>query len=388
MLYTNLTMKKKKLYVIKKFFFFYAAKFFFAKWDLKKPKKKNILVYDIFNRLDYLFDKNQYEQLFVRYEKINFYVIFYTIFKYGLKNLKLNYIISYIQIVSPKIVISKIDNNLDFFFLKNLYSKAIYICLQGSLRDNIFINECKKYYSTNSKNLIVDYFFILGKNDYTQLKKYINAKFIIHGSFNNNLFKGNNDFKKINNIIYLSQATNDKNLKREQIIIKKLSNVCIKSKINLSLFLKRKLNDHIVLRLLNFLKSKNIYSFIKIISREEYEKKKIDTYEILNKNALFVTESSTFGFEAISKKRKVIFLSYFNFPSKDYIINNYNKNGLFWTKNLSEPNLKSKIIRVMNYNAEKWRKVTDKICKNIIIYDPKNSKLKKILNKYKIKSLL
>ena len=43
-----------------------------------------------------------------------FFVILFTIFKNGLKNIRLNYKINYFQFVSPKIIYTSIDNNVGF----------------------------------------------------------------------------------------------------------------------------------------------------------------------------------------------------------------------------------------------------------------------------------
>lgn len=92
----------------------------------KKPKKKKILILD---RQGYFFIKHFLKKsifgiLDVRYESINIYVLFYTFFYIlynfklynQLKNLKHLYIINYINLVSPRTIISTIDNN--FFFIE------------------------------------------------------------------------------------------------------------------------------------------------------------------------------------------------------------------------------------------------------------------------------
>ena len=95
-------------------------KFFF-----KKPTKKKILVYERgkFGK-KFLKDYSFYD---VRYEIINFYVIFNTIFKSGLREIRTNYKINYFRFVSPKIIYTCIDNNIGFFKLKNIYPNALYI---------------------------------------------------------------------------------------------------------------------------------------------------------------------------------------------------------------------------------------------------------------------
>ena len=68
----------------------------------------------------------------------------------NLKFSKENYIKFYFQSVNPKIIITSIDNNKNFYLLKNLYDKAKYISVQNAMRTtkkDIFaeLNELKKY---------------------------------------------------------------------------------------------------------------------------------------------------------------------------------------------------------------------------------------------------
>ena len=59
-------------------------------------------------------------------------IIFYLFV--NLKFSKENYIKFYFQSVNPKIIITSIDNNKNFYLLKNLYDKAKYISVQNAMR--------------------------------------------------------------------------------------------------------------------------------------------------------------------------------------------------------------------------------------------------------------
>ena len=88
-----------------------------AKWVFAKPKKKEVLIYDNMSKIGakFLFNKNYYEILYVRYEQININILFKTIMINGLNNIKDNYKINYVKSVSPKIVFSFIRIYLDCF---------------------------------------------------------------------------------------------------------------------------------------------------------------------------------------------------------------------------------------------------------------------------------
>ena len=79
-----------------------------AKWVFTKPQNKEVLIYDNMSKTGakFLFNKNDCEILYVRYEQINLNVLFKTIISNGLKNIKDNYKVNYMKSVSPKIVFS------------------------------------------------------------------------------------------------------------------------------------------------------------------------------------------------------------------------------------------------------------------------------------------
>ena len=135
-----------------------------SKWIFSKPSKKLMLIYDLPDLFERFIEKNQYEVLDIRYQSINFYILIKTIFKTGLKNLTTNYKKNYLIAVSPKLVITSIDNDLSFFKLKKLYKKAKFACIQISLRNTIFLEQCRSYNKIKGNiKLFSDFFMFMGK---------------------------------------------------------------------------------------------------------------------------------------------------------------------------------------------------------------------------------
>ena len=68
----------------------------------KKPLHNNILLYDGIskNKMDLISKK--YAVFYNRYEEINLYVLFYTIFTNGLKDIKKNYKVNFFKFIFPK----------------------------------------------------------------------------------------------------------------------------------------------------------------------------------------------------------------------------------------------------------------------------------------------
>ncbi len=332
------------------------------------------------NVFERIIAKDQYEVLDIRYQTVNIYILLITILHTGFKDLVKNYQKNYIFSVSPKIIITSIDNNLFFFKLKQLYNKAKYICIQLAVRDSLFLNSCKMHYKNkNANKLYSDFFFVYGNNDKTILKKFVQSKFILSGSVINNLHIQKKDKRKIDKIIFINQATED-DLKKEIKIFKKIIKLSKDLNLRLYYLLKRK-EDH-------FLTKKIKKTFKKEFLNKEfnYIEKKDNTYSYLSTNAIFFTNSSTLGFEAISRKSKVIFLPYTQFPGDGYF-KKYPKHGPFWTTDHSFQNIKSISTNVLNLNQQKWESIIDKIIPDIISFKAKNPILLKLLIKNKIKTI-
>ena len=128
----KITLSIDKMNIIKRFIKF---KFF---W--RKPAERNILVYDRVSEkfANILFSKNSYSFYDVRFESINIYVLFKTLFNSGLSNLRTNYKLNYFRFVNPKIIYTSIDNNIGFYRLKKIFPKACYVSDQNGIRDNKF----------------------------------------------------------------------------------------------------------------------------------------------------------------------------------------------------------------------------------------------------------
>mgnify|MGYP001343920898 CR=1 FL=1 len=86
---------------------------FFSKWIFQKPEKKRILIFDRENSklACKILNLSNYAVLDARYESINLYVGFITLLNTGYKNYVENYILNYVKLTNPRIVISFIDNN-------------------------------------------------------------------------------------------------------------------------------------------------------------------------------------------------------------------------------------------------------------------------------------
>jgi surface carbohydrate biosynthesis protein len=125
----------------------------FFKIQFYPPSKKKILIYDAggIEYFDKLFFKKDYEIFHNRYEKINFFILAKVFIKSGLSNIKKNYKYYYISYVSPKVIITFVDNNPGFYLIKEKFPEIIFISIQNGIRNNIDFLDLKKKVKKNKR---------------------------------------------------------------------------------------------------------------------------------------------------------------------------------------------------------------------------------------------
>tara|TARA_Y100001970_G_scaffold61123_1_gene78011 strand:- start:7407 stop:8507 length:1101 start_codon:yes stop_codon:yes gene_type:complete len=353
-----------------------------AEWILKKPYKKDVLIYDKKSSdfADLFFKKKSCEFLCVRFESINLYIIYITLLKSGFKNFKDNYKKNFIERVSPKIVFTAIDNNPAFYNLKNIIQKPIYISLQNGMRDNQFYEQCKILIKKKRMKLKADYIFLFGESEKKRFSKIIKGKISCIGNAINNHYKFNskNIKKKIRSIMYVSQYNismfeREKHpidtFEEDKKIFNKLNTFCNKKNIKLIFCSKvgRSLENFFREK---FSKGKWIY-----YPRESRHK----TYKRLNEQQMVVFGYSTLGFEALAKGLRCVSF-YKNFPIEGSYLR-YPKSGSFWTDSLRYSDFENILNKVINFSNKNWKMISNKYSEQILSYNPGNTKVKKILNR-------
>lgn len=354
--------------------------FFKTKISFKKLEKKEILFFDI-THVDILvnqFKLKYYDILHTRDEEYNFWILMSIIIK--LKFNKVNYYRAYISEISPKVVITLIDNRVEFYELKKFFNKIFFISIQSGLRKQGYDDIFKQNHFLNSKNLACDYIFTFNKFISSEYKKYIKSKYIAHGSFKNNLV--NFHYKKKNKFFLL--ISQFRNLNSEQTIIyeKKMLSFLkkyfseTKSKLHILLSSKNNKNK---LREKFFYKT-NFGSNCNFCEGKKWQ----DSYKILDSYENIIFIDSTLGYEAIQRKKKIAVISlrpsknikeYFGWPS------NVTKRNIdfFVAKKLNYSEIKRILNNINNCSIEKWNQKYFYLIKDQMCLDRNNTLLKQKL---------
>jgi surface carbohydrate biosynthesis protein len=364
---------------------------FFSKKNFFRPNSSKILIFDAAGSelLIKIFKFKNYQILHTRFEVINLFILIKVLFRF--KANLLDYYIEYIKAVNPLLIITYIDNNIKFYELKNYFTKKKFISIQNGLRVRsyrgsfFYILRKQNHKLIHKKRYSCDFFFVSNRFIAKEYSKYINSKFIVSGFLRNNLFKvSNTKFKK--SILFVSQYRPKNQLLKELgyetelKILPLIFHFCKNNKMQFNI-LPSSIN-------ISDLKYEKIY-YENILNSRNFniikKKKLADTYKAINdyENIIFI--DSTLGYEAISRKKKVIIFSlrktrnisdYFGWPQKKYqqkikFINctNYNKKNIYKIMN-----------NVISCNQRTWNKKFFPYLKQFIKYDYENKIIKKKIN--------
>jgi len=262
--------------------------------------------------------------------------------------------------------------------LKKYYPDAKYICFQNGLRDDNFFRNLRNI--SKKIELRCDLLFVHGEDIKKKISRFIKAKIFAFGNIlNNHYLSKKKPFKK--SIIFISQAKLHKGdetidfknkYKMEVFLFNILKNFCIKNNIKLFFLPKcsKEYKNEITKKL----------NFNNIIFCNQREK-----YTIVNSAKLIVFISTTLGYEAFSKYKKIIcFLFTKKLLGWRYrkfgFAKNYKTNGQFWSNSQNKEKISKIINKIYYMKIQQWYKLNQKY-KNIMSLDKKNKKTIKLINK-------
>jgi hypothetical protein len=355
---------KKISYITK---FLLRTKFIFG-----LPKKNKILLFDEIHSLTFQqIIKKDFNILQVRKKKIFIWIFIKQVLVFDFKFT--TYCKNYVQFTSPKVVICFNDARLEFYELKRYFENIKFIIIMNGVRVNSWFERRKILWP---KNLKCDYFFTLNEYLINKYKQIIDSKYCAHGHFLNNLIKiGKTKYKK--EFLYISQTVNNKNNKN---LLKFINLYLNKKRKKLHILLRRSKNHpHQSVEIQIY---KKIFKSNCIFLENTNWKKK---YKILDKFENIVFTWSTMGYEAISRKKKIIAFVpgrvrnskfYFGWPGPDK-----KKYSFFSTKKITYNEVSRILNNVYNCSQANWNSKYYKLIQDQFNFDQNNQKLKNLVLK-------
>lgn len=343
------------------------------KFRLDLPEKKKLLIFDEVGSI-FLKQiiKKECNVLQVR-EKKQIYILILLKQIFFLDFSFITYCKNYIEFTSPKVVITFIDNRIQFYEFKNHFKNIKFVSVQNGHRTKKWISQLKP------NNLVCDHFFVYNNYYKEKLQKIIKSNYHVVGNIKNNFV--NIDNSKINkDFLYISSYR--KNSKKRMQLEKKILGF-------ITLYLDSIGKQlHILTRSKNLIDYKEeIKYFDKIIVNKCIFKKTTNwkqSYNIIDNYQNIIFMFSSLGYEAIARKKKVAI-----FPTKNTNhLKDYSKHHAFTNKKFNFFNSKkitySETKRVLNNlnncSYDVWKKRYFSMIKDQLYFDKNNTILKKVLS--------
>lgn len=356
-----------------------------------KPKNVRVIIYGEFNSdlIKKYVSNVSYHVLSSR--KINVYIALKNLFSSNRSIF--NYYVLYLKAAKPELVITAVDNDLNFFALKEAVPETRTILLQyawhGELADVFGLLKrnppVKKYQ--------IDHMFFFNDNIKNKYLEYIEGQAIVSGSFKNNISQIGYAQSLVKVVCFVSQYRikqpfhpiffyegekayfYDQFFESEKTLLPLLSEYCKKQRLRL--------------QIAGHGSTPAEYHFFRnLIGNFDWDFiprfEPFDSYKTLNRSDIVIGVDSALAYEAFGFGKRTGFFSFrskslndrsytFGWPGK------FDSTGPMWTDNITE----QEVMRVMDFLLEssesEWQETHKKYQKAIMSYDVNNSQLIKLL---------
>ena len=331
-------------------------------FKFKRPKKNKIVIFDCTNYIDIkkVIKEKNFFLLSNRVERISEIYICKKILTFMIKNFfkrssKLNYLIALIKIISPKTVITKIDNSKDFYEVsRELHKKIKFIAIQNAHRGDTLFAPIKE-----TKKIFIPYYLCFSQYEEKiyKMKKAKVKKFIPIGSIKTSLaldyIKRNKvPKKKIYDICLISEPHTNLDFKDD--IKNFVETLGLVAQFTHRLCKEKKLKLIFVGKGTNKIKKnieKEFYKyFLKTQFKIEYgSRNSWNSYQRIMQSNLIVGHHTSLLREAISLNKKVLCC---NFTGSKYL--KFPSEGLCQLKKNTYSAFKVRAMKILSMSNEKY----------------------------------
>ena len=336
--------------------------------------------------------------------KLNFWILLKCIFlaKFQMQG----YAVEVIKSQRPRVVITFIDNDTNFFLLKQIAPSPSYIAVQNGLRHNYayaygdgFVDRLRNAGGKNQ--LSADVICTFGKSSSALFEDNIRASTLVVGSLKNNLVQVSAPDNLEYDIVFMSQHAPFDLTNREETIYLNQSSVSLHEFYEIESTVANFLAQYCKEHSLRFAVSgkrgvEDIFEhqfFAEAIGELPYTfLPRIDTYSSYANgfnSRLAVVVDSTMGYELLSRGRKVAFFSAriigepravskdrdtcFGYP------NPYPDNGVFWTNNPDTDEYSRILNSLLGMTDAEWATQIQPYTDDLMAYRPGNTEFIQML---------
>jgi len=373
----------------------YLKYFFSAKKTWGSPSKSQVLIYDglgvdVFSKY---FQKWSPEILHVRGESINLKILFFSLLKGG--KLHDSYVDEYINFVSPDLIVTFIDNSLNFFSISQRHKSIKTLFIQNGMRyyyGDIF-HTLESVDPNDLKNLTVDYMMTFGKTTKDYYHKYISGSIIPMGSIKNNLVQKQSNVES-GLLTYLSQYKGGRTIDGKYYDYEKYAGRTVKTIVH---FLKdyTASNKKKLMIIPRYSKKSNLRKeeedyYCKLLGYEaqflDFDKD-FSSYHACDISEVVVSVDSTLAIESIARGNKSAIFSIrgnilglkgfdYGWPA------DFPDDGPFWTNQCNLDSFETILNYLFNVDDVQWSKDLEKTNFSLLMeYNEGNSILVNTINK-------
>ena len=336
--------------------------------------------------------------------KLNFWILLKCIFtaKFHMQG----YAVEVIKIQRPRVVITFIDNDTNFFLLKQLAPSPSYIAVQNGLRHNYayaygdgFVDRLRNAGGKNQ--LSADVICTFGKSSSALFEDNIRASTLVVGSLKNNLVQVSAPDNLEYDIVFMSQHAPFDLTNREETIYLNDSSISIHEFYEIETTVAKFLAQYCTERSLRFAVSgkrgsEDVFEhqfFADAIGELPYTfLPRIDMYSSYANgfnSRLVVVVDSTMGYELLSRGRKVAFFSAriigqprgvndsrdtcFGYP------NAYPDSGSFWTNNPDTDEYSRILNSLLGMTDTEWAAQIQPYTDELMAFRPGNTEFIQML---------
>ena len=340
------------------------------------------------------------------FEETNIWVFARTILKGQLSTTA--YAVSYVETTRPKVVMTFIDNDVNFYKLKNMCPKTKFVAIQNGIRANYsgspslgFFDQLTIAHSETA--LSSDYYCALGDASSQQLTPFIQTKVVTVGSLKNNLFiSSKNEHNLVGDVVLISQyppfPTNEVGrriyfgnrfipladfYRIESTVAKLVAQYCASNRLSFTVCGKRDNTNADEYKFFEESIGSLPWSF-------KSRSSTYSTYEIADSAKVIVSVDSTVGQEFFARGKRVAFMSgrtqaadpvglaevrdtNFGYPL------DLSPTGKFWTNQATATELTRILDYLQGVTDEEWATEIAPYNETLMAYQPGNPVFKKLL---------
>jgi surface carbohydrate biosynthesis protein len=385
-------MFKRFIKLLKYFYKFALSK---KKWCW--PRQSQVLILDATQQdilVEYL-KRWDPEVLYLRGEQFNLPVLLASFFKRG--SMEDAYVDCYIEKVSPRLIVTCIDNNLNFYRVSKRHPKIKTLFIQNGYR-GYYLDVFELLDKSNQsflRELKVDYMMVFGSDIGKKFSRYIAGDTVEMGSIKNNMVP-REKLSRSGVIAFVSQWRQNVGVNMGgtfysfEDLCTKPDGIVVKYLINYAKLKNKKLMIIPSRSASNDLRSKEEAYFRGLMGGEPeflHSSGPNGSYKAIDSAEIVVSVDSTLGYESIARGNKTAIFcirdSLLGVPGYSFgWPGDFSDEGIFWT-NKPDPD---SFVRILDYlfkvDDASWRKDVESIkFSSFMMYDLGNTILKSTLEK-------